>query len=169
VGSNPARRAIFKKFMHCFAARICSAAHALTSFTYVRREGKLAKRSLRIARFTPAMIFAFSVLSLVCGYSSEVRAEKAEAIAARLGFDGCRLSKPLTMSQVMAKDMSGGSESSRAHPDWDELITRYASGDQIYFVDCRKAESSRIFAGTSLYVLVREGVVIARARDTISK
>jgi hypothetical protein len=73
------------------------------------------------------------------------------------------------MLQVMGKDMSGGNGASRAHPDWDALITKYASGDLIYFVDCRKAESSRIFAGTSLYVLVREGVVIARARDTISK
>jgi hypothetical protein len=71
------------------------------------------------------------------------------------------------MAQVMAKDMGGGNGASRAHPDWDALIDKYAAGDQIYFVDCRKAEPSRIFAGTSLYVLVRAGVVIARALDTI--
>jgi hypothetical protein len=67
------------------------------------------------------------------------------------------------MAQVMAMDMSGGHEASRAHPDWDALIDKYTVGDQIYFVDCRNAEPSRIFAGTFLYVLVREGVVIARA------
>jgi hypothetical protein len=111
---------------------------------------------------TPTMLLAL-VFGLGCGYSSELRADKAETIAARLGFEGCRLSKPLTMAQVMAKDMSGGDEASRAHPDWDELIAKHAPGDQIYFVDCRKSESSRIYAGTSLYVLVREGAVIARA------
>ena len=88
-----------------------------------------------------------------------------EAIAAHVGYEGCRLSKPLTMLQVMAKDMGGGNEASRAHPDWDELISKYKSADQVYFVDCRKADTSRIVNGTSLYVLVREGVVIARVSD----
>lgn len=67
------------------------------------------------------------------------------------------------MAQAMAMDMGGGREASRAHPDWDALIDKYASGDQIFFVDCRKAEPSRIFAGTSLYVLVRQNVIVARA------
>ena len=109
------------------------------------------------------MVSAFLVFGLCCGYSSEGRANNAETLAAHLGYEGCRLSKPLSMAQAMARDMSGGDEASRAHPDWDALIDKYASGDQIYFVDCRRAESSRIYAGTSLYVLVREGVVIARA------
>ena len=112
---------------------------------------------------TPTMVTVLVGFAVCCGYSNEVRADKAETIAARLGYEGCRLSKPLTMAEVMARDMSGGTEASRAHPDWDALIDKYASGDQIYFIDCRKADSSRIFAGTSLYVLVREGMVIARA------
>jgi hypothetical protein len=111
----------------------------------------------------PTMVSAFLVFGLCCGYSGEVRADKSETIAGRLGYDGCRLSKPLTMAEAMAKDMSGGYEAGRAHPDWDALIDKYTSGDQIYFIDCKRAESSRIYAGTSLYVLVREGVVIARA------
>jgi hypothetical protein len=120
--------------------------------------------TMRIVRVRiPTLVSAFLVCGLCCGYSSEGRADKADSIAARLGYEGCRLSKPLTMLQVMAKDMSGGDQASRAHPDWDALITKSASGDLVYFVDCRKAESSRIYAGTSLYVLVREGVVIARA------
>ena len=109
------------------------------------------------------LVSSLWVFGLCCGYSSDGRANKAETIAARLGYEGCRLSKQLTFAQVMAMDMSGGREASRAHPDWDALIDKYASGDQIYFIDCRKAETSRIFAGTSLYVLVRQGVVIARA------
>lgn len=109
------------------------------------------------------LVSMFLVFGLGWGYSNEGRANKSDIIAARLGYEGCRLSKPLTMAEVMAKDMSGGNEVSRGHPDWDALVDKYAAGDQIYFVDCRKAESSRIYAGTSLYVLVREGVVIARA------
>jgi hypothetical protein len=109
------------------------------------------------------MVSAFLVFGLCCGFSTQGRAEKGETLAGRLGFEGCRVSKPLTMAQVMAMDMSGGHEASRAHPDWDALIDRYAVGDQIYFVDCRKAEPAHIFAGTSLYVLVRQGVIIARA------
>jgi hypothetical protein len=115
----------------------------------------------------PAIMSTFLVFGLCCGCSTASRAEKGEIIARRLGYEGCRLSKPLTMAQVMAKDMSGGYEASRAHPDWDELIAKYASGDVIYFIDCRKVDPTRIVAGISLYALVRDGVVIARAGDTM--
>jgi hypothetical protein len=116
----------------------------------------------------PAMVSTSLVFGLCCGCSTGGRADKSESVAGRLGYEGCRMSKPLTYAQVMAKDMSGGNEASRAHPDWDVLIAKYASGDQVYFIDCGKVDSSRIVAGTSLYVLVRDGVVIARALDTIS-
>jgi hypothetical protein len=109
------------------------------------------------------IVSAYLAFALSCGCSAAAHAEKPDAVAARLGYEGCKLSKPLTMLQVMAKDMSGGNEASRSHPDWDELIAKYASGDRIYFIDCRKADPARIFAGTSLYVLVRDGAVIARA------
>jgi hypothetical protein len=111
----------------------------------------------------PKLVSTFLVFVLSYGCSTAAGAEKPGAIAARLGYDGCRLSKPLTIAQVMAIDMSGGNEANRAHPDWDELVSKYASGDRIYFIDCRKADPARIFAGTSLYVLVRDGAVIARA------
>jgi hypothetical protein len=113
------------------------------------------------------MVSAFVVFGLCWGFSSAGHAEKGETPAGRLGFEGCRVSKPLTKAQVMAKDMSGGSEAGRAHPDWDELIAKYAVGDQVYFIDCRRIDSSRIYAGTALYVLVRGGLVIARALDTM--
>ena len=103
--------------------------------------------------------------ALCCGCSTARDTDKA--VAARLGYQGCAVSKPLTMLQVMGKDMSGGNGASRAHPDWDALIAKYAAGDLIYSIDCRKADPSRIFAGTSLYVLVRQGVMIARAAETI--
>jgi hypothetical protein len=107
------------------------------------------------------------VLGLCHGCSTTGRADKADAIAGRLGYEGCRLSKPLTKAEVMGRAMSGGYGQSRAHTDWDELIAKYAAGDQVYFIDCRKADSSRIFAGTSMYALVRSDVVIARAGDTL--
>jgi hypothetical protein len=113
----------------------------------------------------PTMISSFLVFALCCGCSTAARGDKA--VAARLGYEGCRVSKPLTIAQVMAKDMSGGNEAGRAHPDWDALVAKYASGDQVYFIDCRSVDPSRIVAGTSLYALVREGVVVARAAETI--
>jgi hypothetical protein len=117
----------------------------------------------------PALLVSnLLVFGLCYGYSSAARADKADILAGRLGYEGCRLSKPLTMAQVMAKDMSGGNQANRAHPDWDALIDKYSAGDQIYFVDCRKVEPSRIFAGTSLYVLVRQGAIIARALGAVN-
>ena len=113
------------------------------------------------------MVSTFLVVGLCCGCSTAGRADKVDAIAGRLGYEGCRLSKPLTIAQVMAKDMSGGNGVNRAHPDWDELIAKYAPGDLIYSIDCTSADSSRIVVGTSLYALVREGVVVARAAETI--
>lgn len=110
------------------------------------------------------MIPSFLVLGLCCGCST---AGPDKAVAARLGFEGCRVSKPFTIAQVMAKDMGGNYQSSRPHPDWDALIVKYASGDQVYFIDCTDATPSRILVGTTLYALVRDGVVIARAAETI--
>ena len=116
---------------------------------------------------SPKVVSVFLVFGLCCACSTAGRADKTESVAGHLGYEGCRLSKPLTMAQVMAKDMSGGNGANRAHPDWDELIAKYAPGDQIYFIDCKNVDSSRIVAGTSLYALVREGAIIARAGDTI--
>lgn len=110
----------------------------------------------------PMILSGCLVFALCYGCSTSGRADTA---AGRLGYEGCRLSKPLTMAEVMGKDMSGGYELSRPHPDWDELIHKYASGDVIYFIDCRRVDPSRIAAGTSLYALVRDGMVIARALD----
>jgi hypothetical protein len=70
------------------------------------------------------------------------------------------------IAEVMAKDMSGGNGASRAHPDWDELIGKYKLNDQVYFVDCRRAAASSVVAGITLYVLVRDGAVIARVAET---
>ncbi len=53
--------------------------------------------------------------------------------------------------------------------DWDDLIAKHKSGDQVYFVDCKRVDPSRIVAGTSLYVLVRDGAVIARAAGDESR
>ncbi len=36
--------------------------------------------------------------------------------AARLGYEGCKVSHPLSMLEVMGKDMSGGNGANRAHP-----------------------------------------------------
>jgi hypothetical protein len=124
---------------------------------------QLERKLMRTASMIVSICLVFGLSS---GCSTAARADRPDAIAASLGYQGCRLSKPLTMSQVMAKDMSGGTEASRAHPDWDELISKYASGDQVYFVDCRKGDSSSIATGTSLYALVRNGVVITRVSDT---
>jgi hypothetical protein len=98
------------------------------------------------------------------GFSTASNADKA--LAAQLGYEGCKVSKPLTKLEVMGRDMSGGNGASRAHPDWDEIVAQYKSGDQVYFVDCRRVDPSRIAAGTTLYVLVRDGAVIARAAET---
>jgi hypothetical protein len=116
--------------------------------------------------FKTSVVLIFSSLDLFCAGSTVARADEPGSLAGRLGFEGCRLSKPLTKAQVMERDMGGGNEAGRAHPDWDEIIAKYAAGDQIYFVDCRKADPTRVFAGTSLYVLVRQNVVIARVSDT---
>ena len=83
---------------------------------------------------------------ILCAVPTVAHADEPGSLAGRLGFEGCRLSKPLTKAQVMAIDMSGGNEAGRAHPDWDEMIAKYAAGDQIYFIDCRKADATRIFA-----------------------
>lgn len=108
-----------------------------------------------------AITRCFLMLSLCVAGSASIGADKD--LATRLGYESCRLSKPLSLAQAMAKDMGGGTEASRPHPDWDELLAKYQAGDQIYLIDCRKADSSRIYAGISLYALVRESAVIARA------
>jgi hypothetical protein len=115
----------------------------------------------------PKWISPVLVFGLCCGCSTAWHADKVDAIAGRLGYEGCRVSKPLTMAEVMGKDMSGEYEIGRPHPDWDELIRQYASGDLVYLIDCRRVDPTRIVVGISLYALVRDGVIVARASDTI--
>jgi hypothetical protein len=110
---------------------------------------------------SPLLIF------ILCWGCTAGRTDKTDAIAGRLGYEGCRVSKPLTMAEVMGKDMSGEYQIGRPHPDWDELIRQYASGDLVYFIDCRRVDPTRIVVGISLYALVRGGVIVARASDTI--
>ena len=105
------------------------------------------------------------VLGLCLAWSTSGGAEKALDSPARLGYQGCKLSKPLSLAQAMAKDMGGGNDASRAHPDWDELLSKFQAGDQIYRIDCRKADSTQIYAGISFYALVRTGAIIARAAE----
>jgi hypothetical protein len=112
------------------------------------------------------LISTFLIFAVCCGCTTG-RADKPDAIAGHLGYEGCRVSKPLTMAEVMGKDMSGEYQIGRPHPDWDELISQYASGDLVYFIDCRKVDPTRIVVGISLYALVRGGVIVARASDTI--
>jgi hypothetical protein len=69
---------------------------------------------------------------------------------------------------VVERDKKSGNYlSSPRHPDWDALIGQYASGDLIYYIDCRTGDASRIVAGSDFYALVREGVVIVRALEVI--
>jgi hypothetical protein len=105
---------------------------------------------------------SFLILSLLVGWPAARGADKAGNLAARLGYEGCKL-KPLTLAQAMAIDMSGGTELSRSHPDWDELLAQYQAGDQIYLIDCKKVDASRMYSGITLHVLVRAETVIARA------
>jgi hypothetical protein len=44
----------------------------------------------------------FVVFGLCSGCSTAGRADKADALAARLGYEGCRVSKPLTMGRRRA-------------------------------------------------------------------
>lgn len=76
------------------------------------------------------------------------------------------MSKPLSLLEIMGRDMSGGNEAGRAHPDLDALIAKHMAGDQIYFVDCKRQDPSRIVIGTTRYVLVRDGAVIAHAAES---
>jgi hypothetical protein len=109
------------------------------------------------------MATALLVLGVCHGCSTAGHGDKGGALARRLGYEGCRVSKPLTMTEVMGRDMSGEYATGRPHPDWDELIRQYASGDRIYSINCSKVDPTRINVGISLYALVRDGVVIARA------
>lgn len=154
-----------------FALLSCRAEDGACRWQTIGSSDREAVRKTRVpvSRFDmvriPVVVSVFLVFSLCNGCSTSGRTGNADAIAERLGYEGCKLSKPLTMAEVMGRDMSGGYEQSRPHPDWDELIRRYAAGDLIYFIDCRRMDPSRIVAGTSLYALVRNGVIIARALD----
>jgi hypothetical protein len=125
-------------------------------------DASLVSRESRMPKLNSTLM----ILVLCCGCTTG-RGDKTDAIAGRLGYEGCRVSKPLTMAEVMGKDMSGEYQIGRPHPDWDELISQYVSGDLVYFIDCRRVDPTRIVVGISLYALVRGGVIVARAADTI--
>ena len=116
----------------------------------------------------PALVLALLCIGICEGCSTVGHTQQAHAVATTLGFEGCGAFGPLTPAQVVERDKKSGNYlSSHHHSDWDALIGQYASGDLIYYIDCRTADSSKIVVGSDFYALAREGVVIAHALETI--
>ena len=116
----------------------------------------------------PALALASLTLGICDGCSTTPdRVQHAHLVATSLGYEGCAASGPLTPAQVLERNRKSGNYLSPTHPDWDAMISKYASGDFIYYVDCRTVDASRLVVGTDFYALTREGVVIARALEVI--
>jgi hypothetical protein len=115
----------------------------------------------------PALVLTTLTVGICDGCSIVGHTQQSHLVAKSLGFAGCGAFGPLIPAQVVERNKKSGNHLSSSNPDWNALISKYASGDLIYYIDCRTIDASTVVVGTDFYALAREGVVIARALEVI--
>jgi hypothetical protein len=83
-------------------------------------------------------------------------------VAKQLGFPGCRVSIPLSQSEVIEDAKAIGNPRPEEDPEWVAITKNAQPGDELRVVDCLKAGRSSRASGTYFYVLIRNNQIIRK-------
>jgi len=84
-----------------------------------------------------------------------------KSIAKQLGLPGCRVSIPLSQSEVIEDAKRIGNPDLEKYPQWIEMTSNTRPGDQLRLVNCLMAGRSRKTGDVYYYVLIRNGKIIS--------
>lgn len=83
-------------------------------------------------------------------------------VAKQLGFPRCRVSVPLSQSEVIEDAKVIGNPRPEEDPEWVAITKNDQPGDELRVVDCLKAGRSSRDSGTYFYVLIRNNQIIRK-------
>lgn len=84
------------------------------------------------------------------------------SIAKRLGLPNCRISVPLSQSEVIEDAKRIGNPNPEEYPDWIKMTENMRSGDQLRLVNCLEASRSKNVGDPYYYALIRNGTIISK-------
>lgn len=107
-----------------------------------------------------AAIAATFALASCASTPSSVKTEPA-SIATKLGFPSCRVSIPLSQSEVIEDAKRMGNPKPESYPAWIKMTTSIQPGDQLRLVDCLKASRPVSAGDPYYYALFRGGKMVS--------
>lgn len=110
-----------------------------------------------------ARVVATTVALGVVGCASAPTAVRMEprATAERLGLPDCRVSVPLSQSEVIEDAKMVGNPNPERNREWIEMIDNLQPGDQLRAVNCLSSRS------TYFYALIRNDSIILKFYSSI--
>ncbi len=120
----------------------------------------------RPRRSLSVLVALFSLL-VSCTYSSLGLKMEPCAVAKRLGLTGCRVSIPLTPTEVIEQAKRDGDPRPESRPEWIRMLNEVRSGDQFRLVNCVRTDKSGVAGGAYYFALFRKDVVIGEMHHVI--
>ncbi|MGO4701178.1 hypothetical protein [Dyella sp. 2RAB6] len=106
---------------------------------------------------------ALTIIFAVAGCASTPPTVEMEpsSIARKLGVPSCRVSVPLSQSEVIQDAKRMGNPRPESHPEWSGMIASIRLGDQLRLVDCLRASRSARVDDLYYYALIRDDRIVS--------
>ena len=109
------------------------------------------------------LVTAITIAFVVAGCASEPTTLRMEpkSIAKQLGFPYCRVSVPLTQSEVMEDAKRMDIPDPETYVEWIKMKSNIQPGDQVRLLNCFGTSRSKYGGDPYHYVLIRNGKIIS--------
>ena len=110
--------------------------------------------------FVVAVTIAF--VAAGCASTPALIKMEPKSIAEQLGLPHCRVSVPLSESEVIEDAKRIGNQNPEKYPEWIEMTSNLQPGDQLRLVNCLRASRSKNVGDPYYYALIRNGKIISK-------
>jgi len=124
----------------------------------------LSMRHRRAPGASVRLGFIAVIACAAAGCASSRPAVKMEpgSVATQLGVPGCRVSIPLSQSEVIEDAKRMGNPNPEKYPEWIGMVASKQPGDQWRLVDCLSASRAAKVGDPYYYALIRDGKIVSR-------
>ncbi len=122
------------------------------------------------ARIWPLLRAAICLaVAALAGCSSDSARLKREPVpvASRLGLSDCRVSVPLTSSQVIDQSLRSGNPNPEEDGEWAAMLAALQPGDQLREVSCPNVRSGRGYRDPYYFALFRDDLLVLKFHPVI--
>ncbi len=114
-----------------------------------------------------AVLAALATGAVGCASKSSNVKMEPRSIAARLGMPECRVSVPLSPSEVISTAKMDGSNEPEKNPDWIKLAANLQPSDELRMINCLKTTRQNRVTGSFFYALIRNDEILFRFYSAI--